>query len=203
MKDVNKIIKLASSYVGTKQGDLKHKEIIDKYNSYRPLPRDYMVKYTDAWCATFISSLAIQLNYTDLIPPECSCYYMIQLMKKLNIFIKDKKYVPKVGDIIFYDWDTNSTPDHVGIVERCDGNIIIVIEGNYSKGVNRRTIQVGQYNIYGFASPKYDNVSEWASYYWDKAIELGITDGSNPKDVATREQVITFLGRLGLLEKQE
>ena len=204
MKTVEKIIMLAKNYMGAIQGDSIHKEIIDKYNEYKPLPRGYKVKYTDAWCATFISSLSIQLGYTDIIPPECSCYWMIKQFKELGVYKADKDYIPKVGDIIFYDWDNNSTPDHVGLVEKCEGHIIVVIEGNRSKRVDKRTLEVGSKYIYGYAIPKYDKpqveVSEWAINYWNKAIQMKIIDGTNPKGIATREQVITILGRLGLLE---
>lgn len=205
MKTVEKIILLAKNYMGAIQGDSIHKEIIDKYNEYKPLPRGYKVKYTDAWCATFISSLSIQLGYTDIIPPECSCHYMINQFKGLGVYKADKNYIPKTGDIIFYDWDNNSTPDHVGLVEKCEGHIIVVIEGNRSKRVDKRTLEVGSKCIFGYAIPKYDkpqvDVSDWAINYWNKAIQMKIIDGTNPKGIATREQVITILGRLGLLEK--
>lgn len=37
--------------------------------------------------------------------------------------------------------------------------------------------------------------SPWAKEAWQWAIENGITDGTNPKEVATREQVITMIFR--------
>lgn len=39
-------------------------------------------------------------------------------------------------------------------------------------------------------------VSPWAHYAWKWAIKMGITDGTNPKNYASREEVITFLYRL-------
>lgn len=39
--------------------------------------------------------------------------------------------------------------------------------------------------------------SEWAKESMDKAIKLGLTDGSNPKEI---ERVIVILDRLGLLD---
>lgn len=38
--------------------------------------------------------------------------------------------------------------------------------------------------------------SDWAKSAWTWAISQGITDGTNPKDFATREQVIAFLYRI-------
>ena len=42
--------------------------------------------------------------------------------------------------------------------------------------------------------------SSWAKASWEKAIAAGITDGTNPQNPATREQVITMLDRLGLIK---
>lgn len=38
-------------------------------------------------------------------------------------------------------------------------------------------------------------VSPWAKDYWEKAIELGLTDGSRPRGVATREEVVAMIIR--------
>ena len=134
------------------------------YNSHKPLARGYKVKYTDAWCATFVSAVAIKLGYTDIIPTECSCTKMIELFKKLGAWVEDDSYVPdaKGGAILFYDWeddgkgDNTGKPNHVGIVEKVDGDTITVIEGNYSDSVKRRTIKVNGKSIRGYGVPKYD-----------------------------------------------
>ena len=45
----------------------------------------------------------------------------------MGIFIENDSYVPKTGDIIFYDWadngvgDNTGVPDHVGIVVTVSG----------------------------------------------------------------------------------
>lgn len=56
-----------------KESDDNHKEIIDMYNSHKPLARGYAVTYTDAWCATFVSAVAIKCSLTDILPIECGC----------------------------------------------------------------------------------------------------------------------------------
>ena len=48
----------AISFVGSNEGSSKHKYIIDTYNKIVPLPVNYKVKYTDSWCATFVSFVA-------------------------------------------------------------------------------------------------------------------------------------------------
>jgi hypothetical protein len=162
MKTVKAIIELAKSWIGRNEKDGTHKMIIDLYNSYKPLARGYKVKYTDSWCATFISALAIKLGYTDIIPTECGCQQMIDLFKKIGVWVENENRTPNSGDIIFYDWqdsgsgDNQGWSDHVGIVETVSNGKIIVIEGNYSNAVKRRTLEVNGKYIRGYGVPKYD-----------------------------------------------
>lgn len=74
-------VNAAISYLGCKESDGSHKKIIDLYNSHKPLARNYAVKYTDSWCATFVSAMAIKTGLTDIIPTECGCGQMIQLSR--------------------------------------------------------------------------------------------------------------------------
>lgn len=161
-KLASKIIELAKSWIGKNEKAGTHKAIIDIYNNHKPLARGYKVKYTDEWCATTISALAIKLGYTDIIPIECSCQKMIELFQKIGCWVENENRTPKAGDIIFYDWqdggkgDNKGWSDHVGIVEKVSGGKITVIEGNYSESVKRRTLDVNGKYIRGYGVPKYD-----------------------------------------------
>jgi hypothetical protein len=158
---VSKIINLAQSWIGKNEKDGSFKEIIDIYNSHKPLARGYKVKYTDEWCATTISALAIKSGATDIIPTECSCQKFIDLCKSKGIWIENENRTPNPGDIILYDWnddgkgDDKGWADHIGIVEKVSGKTITVIEGNYNQKVARRTIQVNGKFIRGYVVPKY------------------------------------------------
>lgn len=162
MKTRQAVVDLAKSWLGKNEADGSHKAIIDIYNSHKPHPRGYALKYTDAWCAGTASALAIKLGYTDIIPVECSCGKMIELAKSMGIWQENDAYVPKSADFILYDWDDNGVgdntgnPDHIGVVESVNGNTITVIEGNYSNAVKRRTIKVNGKYIRGYIAPKYD-----------------------------------------------
>ena len=161
-KYASKVVEQAKAWLGLKESDGSYKVILDTYNSQAKLPRGYRMTTKDPWCATFVSSVAIKLGYTDIIPTECSCSKMIELLKKLGSFVEADAYVPKPGDILFYDWQDNGVgdnkngPDHVGVVERVEGNTITVIEGNYSESVKRRNIAVNGKYIRGYGVPKYD-----------------------------------------------
>lgn len=161
-KYASKFIDQAKAWIGKKEADGSFKSIIDTYNNHKPLAQGYKVKYTDEWCATFVSAVAIKVGYTDIIPTECSCQRMIELLKKLGSFVENENRTPNAGDIIFYDWsdkgsgDCTGWADHVGIVESVASGKITIIEGNYNGGVNRRTIDVNGRYIRGYGVPKYD-----------------------------------------------
>lgn len=157
----SKVVAQAQAWLGYNENDETFKEIIDVYNSHKPLARGYTMKYTDEWCATFVSAVSIRCGYTDIMPTECGCEKMIDLYQALGCWEEDDSYVPDTGDVIFYDWqdsgsgDNTGHADHVGIVESVSGSTITVIEGNYSSSVKRRTLQVNSKYIRGFGLPKY------------------------------------------------
>ena len=117
--------------------------------------------YTDAWCSTFASAVAIKAGLTDIIPTECGCGKHIELFKQLGSWEENDAHVPQPGDYIFYDWqdngvgDNTGAADHVGIVEKVSGQTITVIEGNMSNAVGRRTLKVNGRYIRGYGVPKY------------------------------------------------
>lgn len=169
MSDRQKLVSTAASFIGCKEADGSHRQIIDIYNGHKPIARGYTVKYTDAWCATFVSAMAIKCGLTDIIPTECGCGQMIQLFQKLGTWQENDAHVPQPGDVIFYDWDDSGVgdntgwPDHVGIVESVTGSDIKVIEGNMSDAVGRRTLKVNGRYIRGYGVPAYKGSSTSSS----------------------------------------
>lgn len=149
------------NWVGCKESDGSHKKIIDIYNAHKPLARGYKVKYTDEWCATTVSAAFIKAGLTDIAPTECSCSRMIELYKKLGRWKEADGYVPKIGDVIMYDWqdkgtgDNTGAPDHVGIVVAVNGTSLTIIEGNKSEAVAYRAMTVNGRYIRGYCVPDY------------------------------------------------
>lgn len=113
-----KVVKTAQAYLGCKESDGSHRKIIDGYNAHKPLARGYLVKYTDSWCATFVSFVAIKCGITDIMPTECGCGAMIELYKKLGRWKENDAYRPAAGDVIMYDWDDNGKGDCTGYPTR-------------------------------------------------------------------------------------
>lgn len=187
-KCASKVVEQAVSWLGFNENDGTHKEIIDVYNAHRPLARGYSVKYTDEWCATFVSAVSILLGYTEIIPTECSCGRMVELLQKLGAWVEDESRTPNPGDILFYDWqdegsgDNAGWPEHMGIVEKVTDGFITVIEGNYSKSVKRRILAVNAKNIRGYGVPKYD-AEEPAEPESSKTVDPGYTQEQFVRDV--------------------
>ena len=155
------MIEQAQAWVGRNEADGSFKSIIDTYNSHTPLARGYELKYTDEWCAGFVSAVAIATGNTDNVPLEVSCPRMIQIAQNMGIWQENDGYVPSPADIILYDWDDNgngdntANPDHVGIVESVSDGVITVIEGNMFEKVGRRSLDVDGRYIRGFITPEY------------------------------------------------
>lgn len=155
------IVSIAVGWVGCKESDGSHKKIIDTYNAHTPRARGYKVTYTDAWCSTFASAVAIKAGLTDIIPTECGCEKHIELFKKLGSWQENENYTPQAGDYIFYDWDDNGVgdnkgySDHVGIVVSVTSGTMKIVEGNISNAVGYRNIKVNAKYIRGFGIPNY------------------------------------------------
>lgn len=160
MSNVDKILNVARSWINCKESNGSHKQIIDVYNSYTPLPRNYKVKYTDSWCMTFVSACFIKVGLADLCPLECSCGNAITKAKEMGIWEENGNITPTPGDIIIYDWDeVDGWPEHTGLVETVSGNKETVVEGNKSNAVGRRTLTLGDPCIRGYIRPKYDGAT--------------------------------------------
>ena len=196
----SELVKQLQAWLGLKEADGSFKKIIDLYNTIKPLPVGYKLKYTDAWCAGTVSAAAQACNATDIIPTECSCPRMIEKAKSMGIWMENDAYTPQPGDILLYDWedsgagDNTGSPNHVGVVEKLSGSTITVIEGNYSNAVKRRTLQVNGRYIRGYITPQY---REEAGEENQADFQLGLREletGSRGEDVRALQLLLNGRG---------
>lgn len=152
----------AEKWLGVKEINGGHEQIIQIYNSHEPLAQGYAVTAEDSWCAAFGSAVAIRCNLTDIVPTECGCERQIGLWKEIGRWEENDNYMPLPGDYIYYAWDEGwnfgdctGWADHVGIVVGTAGPFIKVIEGNKDDKVDYRIILRGNYQIRGFGLPDY------------------------------------------------
>ena len=140
-----KFVSGATKWIGTREGDANHKKILSIYNGQTPLPRGYRLRESDAWCAGFVTAVAVETGCGDVFPRECSCWYMEKMAGQMGYIIDRGK--TDVGDVVLYDWEPDGTVDHVGIVVQRNGNTLKVVEGNKSNAVGYRTIGIKSKNI--------------------------------------------------------
>ena len=137
---------------------MTHEEALKIYNGQKKLPRGYKVTQKDPWCATWASAVLIKAGVE--FNPECSCNELIKLNK--DLWVEDDNYMPKIGDLVLYDWsdtgirDNKGAPDHVGIVYQVKNNSFSVIEGNKNNAVGYRIMQKNGKYIRGFITPHYE-----------------------------------------------
>ena len=156
----DRVLRAAASLVGVRGGSAAHHQLVNDYNSVRPLPVGYAVKNSDDWCDIFVTTVFQREGLSGLIGRECGVERHIQIFKRLGIWNEDGTSTPKAGDIITFNWDQNSQQnngfaDHIGIVESVSNGFIHTIEGNSNDQVRRNTYRIGHGNIRGFASPRY------------------------------------------------
>lgn len=159
------VVNQIESWIGKNEMDGSYREIIDIYNSFKgPFPRNVKMQYGWAWCAATWSAIAIKLGYTEIMPIEISCGYLVEAAKQMGIWVEDDAYIPKPGDAVLYDWDASGSgdcigwPDHIGTVVAVNDSAasIVVAEGNYNGYVQKRVIPFDYIYVRGFITPKYD-----------------------------------------------
>lgn len=154
------VLNVMRSWVGYNEVNKKYLEILNVYNSHKPLARGYAIKPSDEWCDACVSAAAIKAGAVDLIGTEVGVEKHVAIFKRKGIWIEDGTITPRPGDVIVFNWDDNTQPndgnsDHIGYVESVSGGKITTLEGNMGEKVGRRTIPVGYGYIRGFARPKY------------------------------------------------
>ena len=170
-----------------------HIDVIEVYNAQKPLPRGYEVKYKDAWCAATVSAVFLLNNYNAF--SECSCVKMVEKAKAAGLWQENDGYIPKIGDVIMYDWqdngkgDNKGQPDHVGIVIKVNGDSFIVREGNINKSIGDRTLKVNGKYIRGFILPPYEEKKKKSN----KEIAEEVIDGLW-SDGAERKRLLEAAG---------
>ena len=147
--NTEKVIAQAKSWLGITEYDGRFSEIIRAYNEIPNARGPALASYP--WCAIYVSAVYWKAVGESRFA-EMACDAMIQKFQELGLY--SASGYPEVGDVIFYDWDSNGTSDHVGIITEVADNGYTVIEGNKSDAVGYRRIAISYPYIkgYGFAT---------------------------------------------------
>ncbi len=123
-----------------------------------------------AWCTTFVlwcfnkagENYGVKL-YANIIPSGGNCNSMISWFKnKGRYHTKSSGYIPKKGDLVFFDWSGNGSAQHVGIVKSYSGGDVYTIEGN-NRSMVRECTYINGRAIMGYGNPNWASVASDAS----------------------------------------
>lgn len=141
----NELVNLALSQLGNKGGEKFWKWAGSKKRI--------------AWCALFVSWCADKtgLRAAGKIPYFSFVGDGVHWFKTKGKWIKgsdvnssnyDKLVQP--GMIIFFDWEPDGKPNHVGIVTKVENGRIYTVEGNSSDAVREKNYSANSNHIFGF-----------------------------------------------------
>ena len=121
-----------------------------------PYWRWYGFEHRIEWCAVFVSWAANQAGVlNDKIPKFAGVATGIEWFKSRGQW-QERGYSPRPGDIIFFDWEVDGKPNHVGIVEKTENGYIYTIEGNSTDdGCRAKKYSINSNLIFGFGLPAY------------------------------------------------
>lgn len=108
------------------------------------------------WCACFVSWCADQCGYVDagIIPKFSYCVWGVTWFQE-NGQWADSSIQPEAGMLIFFDWEQDGIPDHVGIVEQCTDGMVYTIEGNSGDACKQNSYTLTNPAIFGYGLPDY------------------------------------------------
>lgn len=138
----NNIVQIAQSQIGNIGG--------------RPYWSWYGFDSRVEWCACFVSWCMNEAGLIEngSVPKFAYCPTGIQWFKEHQQW-KPRGSIPQPGDVIFFDWQVDGISDHVGIVERVEGNIVYTIKGNsINNECRQRNYEVNSRYIYGYGAIK-------------------------------------------------
>lgn len=100
-----------------------------------------------AWCDAFVTTIFHEAGNSSLF---CSGKKQTYCPTTMSLCAKNLASVPPYlalpSDIIFFDWEPNSIPNHIGFVrERKDCDSIYTIEGNTSGGIVANKVRNTKY----------------------------------------------------------
>lgn len=126
---------------------------------------------TGAWCAYFVSWCATQAGIPNSIVPRLgNCAATVRWYTNHGRFCSGSSgYVPKTGDIVFFNWSGGSTAKHIGIITGVSGTNIYTIEGNTDSSVGYRcagkTRSMTAKYIVGYGVPAYNDADTYVGSY--------------------------------------
>ncbi len=145
------LLAIAESQLGYAESGLNY--IVDE-NDYVQGYTRYGAWYGSAygeWCAMFVS-FCLHYAGMDEVPTDAYCPSWVEKLQAMNLYKIPSEYVPKAGDIIFFDWEGDGVINHVGLVDEVLGAEIFTIEGNSGGVVAKKMYEMHDKCIAGYGA---------------------------------------------------
>ena len=160
MTAAEKILAVAAAEIGIKENPANSNRV--KYNT--EYYGNDIASSKRAWCCAFVWWVFKHSELSDLFYGGKKCAGCTTLM---NYYREQGQLVTesyKPGDLVFFQFDKDAASDHIGIIEKDNGDTITTIEGNTSPNsdanggaVMRRTRKKSL--IMAVARPKYPHAT--------------------------------------------
>ena len=151
----NALVLKAGQYLGVSEPDGDN-QFIDRFSALSGMTYGH----TSSWCQMFAVDCMDEAELNPFITASCTMAYTHYQA------VGAAETLPKVGYLIYLDWDKSGDCDHVGVVSAVGGGYVYVIEGN-SAGDGADAVRIKRYlatntKIRGYADPAKDVPSvEW------------------------------------------
>ena len=120
---------------------------------------EYFGEPGSEWCAYFDIKCADEAGIGSIIPrtawvPDAVSWFI----NHPSAYCYGRgSYIPRGGDLIYFDYNLNGTPDHTGIVVGCDGSTVTTVEGNTGdpRMVRKKQYPINSEYIHAYGVPNY------------------------------------------------
>jgi surface antigen len=150
----------AQAVLNVARGQLGFLEGLDNHNPYGPF---FGWPDHQAYCDEFVSWVAAHAGATGIVGKSANCAAHVAWFKARGQF----GHTPRVGAVVFFDWNGDGIADHVGYVNQVlDAGRVQTIEGNTRDPqstapgarqgvfkVNRSTVSVLGYGYPAYGEP--------------------------------------------------
>lgn len=150
----NKIIEEAIKEIGYKEGA----------NNKNKYSKELYGIEGQEWCADFVRWCLIKAGAEDLYPVSSYVPTIAEWYDQKGLYKNSKanggNYIPQKGEIVLFDYNRNTTSDHIGLVEKVEGNKLYTIEGNKDNMVKRCEYDLNSADIRAYCIPEYKVLEE-------------------------------------------
>lgn len=166
MAKASEVMKIAKSYVGTKESPAYSNNVIFNTHYYgHPVQDGNGASYS--WCVTFVWDIFRMAGASELFydgKKTAWCDAVRDWAKARGLVVN--KSEGKHGDLVLFDWNNNYSADHIGFIDSKNSNgTYQTVEGNTSAGNNANGGEVQirtryQSEIMMIIRPKYEQEEE-------------------------------------------